>query len=411
MPQAFQNLDAVDGHRFDGARRQAFAFAEALVENLDLDQRYVRLAERTATMLSPAGCVVFAYDPADHLLLFVAEAPSAIPSLSGMRLDLRDADRLGDLRQRLSADPADLVPYSSNQEQFRCALDTGYSVAVPMTHRHELIGMLLIVTPGRTSEYSADELDLLRDIAEVGSRAVFNARQYRNAMRGQGRLEALLTRLWEVREQERKAFASMVHDDILQAVVGTIYALDGLRDAVAESALDDYDYVLRALRMSVEDARKIIWELRPAVLDGLGLAEALGAIADRIAVEGKAAVTTSLKQLPGLGEALSTGIYKIGREALLNAERHANARRIDIALRVEHGPDGRQLLCSVTDDGCGYDADAERARGHYGLVMMEEQAVAIGGVLEVESRKGHGTRVSITVPVLDQFGEDHEARS
>ena len=125
-------------------------------------------------------------------------------------------------------------------------------------------GVLLAVTPGRSEPYGRDELELLGDIAELGSLALFSARLYRNAMRGQGRLEAVLARMSQMREHERISFAAMVQDDILQSMVGALCAMEGLRDAVAKPALEDFDHVVRMLSISVEDAREVIWEARPA---------------------------------------------------------------------------------------------------------------------------------------------------
>jgi signal transduction histidine kinase len=205
--------------------------------------------------------------------------------------------------------------------------------------------------------------------------------------------------MWRAREQERKTFANMVHDGLLQSIVGGVYALEALRETVIEEGLADFDHVVHSLRLSVEDARRIIWELRPPVLDSLGLSESIGAIADRIAVESDTRVSVSVKGIEGLDEGTATAVYKIAREALLNAERHAQAMQIELQVVPTDVLGGPAVSLTVKDDGCGFNSGCERLAGHYGLFMMEEQAAAVGGVLRVASVVGTGTVVHLIAPL------------
>ena len=97
---------------------------------------------------------------------------------------------------------------------------------------------------------------------------------------------------------------------------------------------------------------------------------------------------------------LSSAVYKIGREALLNAEHNAHARAISLSLTVETAADGPVLLLVVKDDGEGFDPATIRTTGHFGLVIMREQAVSIGGDLRIDSALGRGTTVELTVPLV-----------
>lgn len=388
---------------FGPAGHEALAFAQGLFESLDVEQTYWRIARDAAQVLGRAQSLVYDYDHGANLLTAVAASPR-LQDHVGRRVSLGERRPTREAPCEDLADVDDILP-SRRARRLREWLTERTALVVPLSARTECIGLLLVVAEEGRS-FSDEEAAFVVEFGRLASSALHNARLYRNAMRGQGRLEGMLTRMSQAREQERKTYAATVHDDVLQPMVGVIYALDAIRESVTDEGLSDFDHVLRMLRLSVEDARKIIWDLRPAVLDGLGLSEAVGAIADRIAVEGPAEVLTQLAEIGRLNEGQSTAIYKIAREALLNAERHAGAAHIEVRLALE-GECGSEIVrLLVQDDGRGFDAAGKRPRGHYGLTMMEEQAAAVGGVLRIESHPGRGSTVELTLPLVRAVHEE-----
>ena len=111
-------------------------------------------------------------------------------------------------------------------------------------------------------------------------------------------------------------------------------------------------------------------------------------------------MTCRSKAIAELSDAVTTGLYKIAREALTNALHHADARRIDISLAPATRGRHRSARLLIEDDGIGFVVDDRPEGGHYGTVMMEEQATLIGGALTIDSRPGHGTRVEVVVPLV-----------
>jgi len=379
----------------------ALALANAFFESLDVGHTCWSIAQAMSRALVPAQCVVYLYEHAANELVAAASSDARVGDLAGARLSFGEQRLTVDTVRGL-ADPGvgSRLLEGDDYAELRRLLCSGTALALPLAVHAELVGVLLVVSFDDGAPIDERRGALASDLARLAGIALQNACLYRNAMRAQGRLEDMLTRMSQVRERERKTFAATVHDDLLQPMVGAIYALDALRDTVTEDGLADFDHVLRMLRLSVEDSRKIIWELRPAVLDGIGLAEALGVIADRIAVESDVKVITSLREVERAGETVSTAAYKIGREALLNAERHSGARNIAVRLD-EMGPaDAPCLELEVRDDGYGFETEGAVPARHYGLVMMEEQAAAVGGVLQVTSAPGAGTVVRLVVPLV-----------
>ena len=149
--------------------------------------------------------------------------------------------------------------------------------------------------------------------------------------------------------------------------------------------------------------RLLIFELRPPILEELGLVTALQARLQ--AVEGRAGLRTEFKT--NLEERLppdvEEGLYRIALEALNNALKHAQARNIKVHLRQ----DEHSTILEIADDGIGFDLATARERGGMGLSAMEEREAELGGRLTVESTPGSGTRIR-AVWTTDERGEPNE---
>jgi signal transduction histidine kinase len=135
------------------------------------------------------------------------------------------------------------------------------------------------------------------------------------------------------------------------------------------------------------------------VLEGLGLADSLRALADRTDGEGPAHVGASVQDIPGLSQGKTTALYRIAREAVINAKRHARPGHIWLSLRQDEGHGGPLARLLVEDDGDGFDVASRRVDDHYGIAMMEEQAAVVGGSLRIVSEPGRGTLVEGSIPV------------
>ena len=395
----------------------AYAVSRAITQSLDLELTYREIAANAARVAPGSHCLLFELERGTGDYLAVACSDPESEELLATRVWLQD-DSAGSpcdhdapdfvVRELISGDRTDARSTSKfslggHLDARLAGLFNGESsVLVPLFAQQELVGSLLVYASGRRRHYSELEIAELRSVGEQAAIAIHNALLYRNLAESQASVEALLTRLTRIRDQERQALARVVHDDIVQSIVGAIYRLDDVRDTVAEHEAAEFDQAVAVLRQSVDDARRVIWELRPPAIDGLGLPAALRSLADR-AGHGEAAVKVSIDEIAGLSDAVTTGLYKIAREALLNAIHHASAREIGITLVdvTSAGRTAARLL--VEDDGVGFvvepERDGGRDGGHYGTVMMEEQATLIGATMSIDTEPGSGTRVEVVVPL------------
>lgn len=198
---------------------------------------------------------------------------------------------------------------------------------------------------------------------------------------------------------ERNRIAREIHDTLAQGLAGIIVQLQaseawlGKEPSRAREALEQATELARS---SLQEARRSVWDLRPEGLQRAGLA---GAVRDELArVRERTGVRTGLKVRGLRGLALparmEVAVFRIVQEAVGNAVRHGRPRE----LTVELARRGGRLQVSVADDGCGFDPVVDRREGSFGITSMRERAVACGGILEVTSNPGEGTRVEVSVP-------------
>lgn len=198
-------------------------------------------------------------------------------------------------------------------------------------------------------------------------------------------LRALAANIDESIEAERRRLAREVHDQLGQ----TLTALKlHLRPRLADNpALRPYD---RLIDEAIATARRIAADLRPPLLDDLGLAAALGQLAQQAGLVPSVRVEDEDALTPRQAEQL----FRIAQEAVTNVLRHARAERI----WIEGGAAGQQYLLAVEDDGVGFDSRAVR-QGALGLVGMRERARLAGGECRWATRRRGGTRVEIRLPL------------
>jgi two-component system NarL family sensor kinase len=268
-----------------------------------------------------------------------------------------------------------------------------YHASVPLYAHGRRLGVLNVASTD-WRELSDDDLRLLHTVGDLLGIAVERARLFEQS----ADLGAA---------EERNRLAREIHDTLAQQLAAIALQLE-TADALLERA-DQAEAsatvpavrqaVGRALALSragLQDARRSVLDLRAAPLEGRSLAEA---IQDLVDVHRTAAGHRRIRFEAGglsrpLPVRLEVGLYRIAQEALANVARHAQARHTE--LRLLGTP--AQVTLEVADDGRGFDAD-QRPAGSFGLVGMTERARLMGGQLQITSRPGHGTRLSVVVPL------------
>jgi signal transduction histidine kinase len=248
----------------------------------------------------------------------------------------------------------------------------------------------IFATPIPNDEGTVSKLEIFHDVTD-------SKRSERSLRESEARLREISTRLLTIQEDERKRFAREIHDGLGQMLSSIKFKLAGeVSPASPESAAAGLrGEILRMVRQSIEEVRRIQMDLRPAMLDDLGILATLTwftreffLIYSWIRCDKRFDVRE--EDVPG---ALKTVLFRITQEALNNAAKYSRADVVVLSLtRTEEG-----LALEIADNGVGFDPSAPRAG--FGLTGMRERAELSGGTLAVESGPGKGTRILARWPL------------
>lgn len=259
------------------------------------------------------------------------------------------------------------------------------------TMHHEALARLL----GRITRSARVQ----QEVRRAGAFFAESLSAYEMAQRGFSEAVVALRRLNETMEGEIQRIAHSVHDEAGQLLDAARLAMADV-DRDASPALQERLAQVRVILEQAEtELRRLSHELRPIVLDDLGLTAALQVLAEGISRRSGVMVQVETVVDRRAPPNVETALYRIVHEALTNAIRHAGAANV----RIQLARDGRgTLCCSIRDDGKGFDVDAvlsrKEQRAGLGLIGIRERLNAVGGTLQIHSESGWGTELRVEIP-------------
>jgi signal transduction histidine kinase len=277
----------------------------------------------------------------------------------------------------------------------------GEPLVLVLTYQNEVVGRLVLSPRAKGEPFTPADLRLLEDLARQAGVAAYAVRLTADLQRSRERLVL-------AREEERRRLRRDLHDELAPtlAALGLSAATVGeLIPTSPKEAASANERLRVAIRATVGDVRRLVYDLRPPALDELGLVEALRERAARYGTgdEGFRAKVEAPDELPPLPAAVEVAAYRIMQEALMNVSRHARASACSVRLSCAGSP-CRALEVEVTDDGVGLPASPQ---GGVGLASMRERAAELGGTCEITTVSPSGTRVFARLP-LGEPTEDRE---
>jgi signal transduction histidine kinase len=300
------------------------------------------------------------------------------------------AVRLERGRRPLSLLPGERSPQAEELRRI------GAVLAVPLLVGESLVGILTLGEKRSGDLYTQEDVGLLTTLAQSAAFALENARLHEERI---AMLRQQLARVTAAQEEERRRIARELHDGVGPTLAGANLRLRTARKLLEQDhhpAAEEVEEIAEQVQASIQDIRRLIYDLRPAVLDELGLVPALREYVVRYQEEQGLEVVLSLPEgemrLPA---PLETALFRILQEALNNVARHARARRVEVRLTW----DEERVTLHVADDGQGFDPRAAQVGAHVGLWSMRERVKQLGGRFEVESAPGAGTKVEAVIPL------------
>ena len=258
-------------------------------------------------------------------------------------------------------------------------------LGVPIVARGSVIAAFYVTDKEGADEFGEADQRMIEMLAAHAAVAIENAR--------------LLERSRELSiVEERNRMARELHDSVSQKLFGLVLGAESagtLLDRDPEAAAEQVARIGELAQEALGELRELIFELRPASLEDEGLAATLRKEVDVLRRVHGRDIELRIAGSAGCAPEAEGEVLRIAQEALNNALRHAEAERIELRMEARDG----RLIVTVADDGIGFDPEdrALRAR-RLGLTSMEERALALGGTLNVVSRPGEGTTVTLEVP-------------
>jgi signal transduction histidine kinase len=214
-------------------------------------------------------------------------------------------------------------------------------------------------------------------------------------------LQATQRRLITEREDERKALARELHDQIIQDMLSVNYRLEEIENVEVSPALQkELESIRHLIRSMVGELRQLCGDLRPPSIEHHGLSAAIDSLAhewaERNDIQLQLEIDPALGRLP---ETIELSVFRIVQEGLNNIRKHASAKHVRLSLQKTSAAN---LLVRLEDDGLGLAGPVDLAslsvQKHYGLVGISERVAMLGGLMNIESSNGNGTILQVEIP-------------
>ncbi len=374
------------------------AAAQAFSQKLDLEHVITTLLDYINCIVPSDICRVVLLD-SNYPLTRIARGYGewanldVLPSFSSGDLSDSVLRRLMVDRRSLSFSGGLAPSFEEGQES---AAQILFWLLVPITEGEKVIGYVEL---GRANPepYVLMQIQWVETMVDLSQVAIENARLFEQVRLGNEQLQSLARKLVEVQENERYHIARELHDEAGQVLSSLKMRLGRLEQAAGCPAHIRQE--LHDLKETTDDVleelHRLAMDLRPAVLDHLGLVVALDQYASRLNSD---QLSVQFKAVGFKGKRLSpeveTSLYRIVQEALTNVVRHAHASNVGILLERGWG----KVKVFIEDDGIGLDPERVISANCMGLIGMRERAEMLGGSLSLESAPGKGTSIIVEVP-------------
>jgi signal transduction histidine kinase len=300
---------------------------------------------------------------------------------------------------------AEISSLDAGENEFEKGLGTQQLVEVYTLARANTGEQLIFEAYFPTSVFSQVEHDLLAQMAPVGLAAliILNLAQLPSALnlarrvqRSRQSRERLLVHAVAAADHERRQLAQELHDDVIQDLAGVGYALSSLHEHIDARNRPIVERIGTTVRRDVGLLRDMVTQLYPRDLDPQSLARSLSDLGTSLRQAG-ANVEVDVDERLALDETTATLVYRVARESLRNAEKHAQPRNVEVRLTRAKS----RTVLTVIDDGRGFESTGEPAAGHFGLKLIRDTVAEAGGTFLVDSCAGRGTRVELSLPSAD----------
>jgi len=390
--------------RVEAENRLLHRVIETITSSVDLDSVLAATIELVTEATGGDACFLHLWEPDEERLVLRAATPGFQDAVGQVALRLGEGvagwvaatHEVVLIPENKWADPRYKYIPDLHGEMFTAML------SVPVVSRSGgLIGVFNVHSRARR-DFSDADVAFLRLTASLIAGAIEHANLFLALAEQEAELESLVRKTIEVQEEERRRVATEIHDGVTQQLVSMWYRLQACSRSLRsdpQRAEHELGEASRLVDEALDEARVAIYNLRPSVLDDLGLGPSLRTLAHR-QLDGRVELDVDVDDVVGLPPHCEVALYRIAQEAVTNIRKHAEATSVGVALH----DDGGVVLLRVRDDGVGFQVPSGRTARpttSFGLTGMRERVSLIGGSLELTSAPGRGTSLEVRIPKTD----------
>ena len=363
-----------------------------LEETLAIDAVLPTIAETITRALKLRSAAILLID-GDLIRLGAAHGwATAIP-------EIQDPDAIAILRDGSSqrAEGLSVDSFDSGSAFHRVLGQFNVALIVPLAHRGALVGALCLSTRGTGEPFAPADYRLVRGLASQAGSAV-------EAVSLNSRLRVSLEEVHRSREllmiaqeEERRRIQRDLHDGLGPVLAGIRLRLEACLDQAEEevpSLVESLERLYELVDQASTDIRRLVYELRPPILDRVGLVEALREHIDRLRHDTYLDINFVRDSNIEIEERMEVPLFRIAQEALVNVQKHAGARHVTV--RLAQSDDS--VVLEVEDDGVGPSFDSGRRQSGTGLENMRLRAELLSGTIRVTGGVTSGTHVTVRLP-------------
>jgi len=373
---------------------------------LDIRQVLHIVAQLTADLFSAKSCI-YLLDEKEHTLIPAVAVGSYDPSLRKKFKALRGKKPFPAISRAIKTQqPVIVTPQNRAQLLSRDIIDDfnyDFMVLAPIISKDEAIGVMQVDRPLDSKKgFDHEETEIIFAIARATAIAIENSRLVEALGHKEQLLHQLVDKLITAQENERKRLASDLHDGIIQSLIAIWYRMQRITPAADESPqhwFDEIQDLTNVLGEQIQDIRRILYDLRPIILDNYGLIPAVESYLNNLQEQTQLQVSLVVN---GNNQRLSSRIeitlFRILQEALTNVTKHAEATEVKVDLSIQE----EEVALTVEDNGTGLDRNTlspPTPQNHLGLASIQERALLLGGTCSIDSSKGEGTRILVKIPI------------
>jgi signal transduction histidine kinase len=384
-----------------------FQVGQSMVSTLDLNELLVHTTGLAASILNAAAASLLLVDEARRELVFEVALGERGVALHLSRLPLNQG-----IAGWVASHGKPLIVNDVAQDErhaWQFDVQTGFLtrsvICVPLQVKGKTLGVLEVLNKYSGEGFDHEDEELLMTIAGQAAIAIENARLYQS-------LREERDRTINAQEEARRELARNLHDGPVQLLAAIAMNLDHLERLIRmqpEAALPEMESLRQLTRQATRQARLLLFELRPVILETRGLVPALNAYVEQLSHSESFAIHLEADEFSGrLAARVERIIFAVIQEAVNNIKRHAHANNVWLRLRLEP----TQLRVEIEDDGVGFNRKELEARYEervsFGLLNMRERAKILDGKLSIESLsegRPRGTLVALCVPVNEDTWE------